>query len=413
MWNFGHEMRMMPRFDTPSRRRHLKRRFSSRWVLIVACLSAAGQTARGDSAARQYLITFKVMAHSVPAGSKLFIVGSDEKLGGWNPGAVALEKQDDGSWAGAYAFPAGSQFEYKITRGSWETEAVGVDGAVLGNSVLKVQSNETVSIVVANWRDILHKDIVRKVEGQIAGVVKYHRQMEGEGIKPRDVIVWLPPGYEKSPERRYPVLYVHDGQNIFDPATSFLGADWQIDETADRLIREGKLQDILVVGIYNTVDRGLEYSDTPQGRAYMRFVVEKLKPFIDKEYRTVTDREHTAVMGSSMGGLISFLLVWNYPQVFSQAACLSPAFAYRDINTVSLVENYTGSGKKICIYMDNGGVGLDTQLQPGCDAMLRALQANGFKMGENLEWYRAPEAEHNERAWSKRVWRPLLFMYGK
>jgi predicted alpha/beta superfamily hydrolase len=146
----------------------------------------------------------------------------------------------------------------------------------------------------------------------------------------------------------------------------------------------------------------------------MRFVVEKLKPFIDKEYRTLPGHEHTAVMGSSMGGLISFLLVWNYPQVFSQAACLSPAFVDRDINAnaVPVVEDYSGGSKKIRIYMDNGGVGLDSHLQPGCEAMLRALQANGFKMGENLEWYRDPEAEHNERAWSKRVWRPLLFMYG-
>ncbi len=387
-------------------------RFVFRRLLFAGLALAVGQTTWADSAVQSYRITFKVVAQSVPPGSKLFIVGNDEKLGEWDPGAVALEKQEDGSWTGAFLFPSGSRLEYKITRGSWETEAVSVDGSVPGNFVLNVQSNETVNIVVANWRDVLHKDIIRKVEGQITGVVKYHRQMEGDGIKPRDVIVWLPPGYEKNLEKRYPVLYVQDGQNAFDPATSFAGVDWQIDETADRLIREGKLQEILVVGIYNTVDREREYSDTPKGHAYMRFMVEKLKPFIDKEYRTLPDRDHTAVMGSSAGGLISFLLVWNYPQVFSQAACLSPAFVYRDINAPLLVEKYTGPNKKIRIYIDDGGVGLEAQLQPGCDAMLRALQANGFKMGENLEWYRDPEAEHNERTWSKRVWRPLLFMFG-
>ena len=172
------------------------------------------------------------------------------------------------------------------------------------------------------------------------------------------------------------------------------------------------MQDIIVVGIYNTTDRGQEYSDTPKGHAYMRFVVETLKPFIDSEYRTLPDRQHTAVIGSSLGGLVSFLLTWNYPQIFSQAACLSPAFVFRNINAVALVENYHGESKKIRIYMDDGGVGLDNQLLPGCEAMLRALQANGFTMGENLEWYHDPEAEHSERSWSKRVWRPLLFMYG-
>jgi hypothetical protein len=91
---------------------------------------------------------------------------------------------------------------------------------------------------------------------------------------------------------------------------------------------------------------------------------------------------------------------------------LSPAFEYRGITTVSLVETNDGASKAVRLYLDNGGVGLDSQLQPGCDAMLRALQAHGFTLGENLEWYHDPEAEHSERAWSKRVWRPLLFLYG-
>ena len=382
------------------------------WVLVAVGLLMLGRAVRGDSVPQEYRITFRVTAKVLPEGAKLFIAGSDEKLGNWDAGVVALEKQEDGRWTGTFPFAVGSQLEYKITRGSWETEAVGADGALLGNSVLKVQSNETVRIVVANWRDILHKDVPRKVEGQITGTVKYHRQMTGEGIKPRDVIVWLPPSYTKATEQRYPVLYMHDGQNVFDPATSFLGVDWQVDETADRLIREGKMQEIIVVGIYNTTDRGEDYSDTPKGRAYLKFIVERLKPFIDNAYRTMPEREHTAVMGSSMGGLISFLLVWNYPQVFSQAACLSPAFAYGHINAVSMVENHSATNKSIRIYMDNGGVGLDSQLQPGCEAMLRALQADGFKLGENLEWYRDPEAEHNEPAWARRVWRPLVFMYG-
>jgi predicted alpha/beta superfamily hydrolase len=380
----------------------------------VGLAVVAGQTAKADTGSALYDITFKVTAQTVPEGAKVFIVGNHQKLGDWDPAVVALERQDDGSWTGTFQFGAGSQLEYKITRGSWGTEAVSADGIVPGNSVLIVQSNETVRVLVANWRDILHKEVPRKVEGQITGVVKYHRQMEGEGIKPRDVIVWLPPSYEKSPDKRYPVLYVHDGQNVFDPATSFLGVDWQIDEVADQLIRAGRMQEIIIVGIYNTTDRGPEYSDTPKGHAYMRFIVEKLKPFIDKEYRTMPERKHTAVMGSSMGGLISFLIVWNYPQVFSQAACLSPAFLDSDIkaNAVPLVETYDGPAKNIRIYMDNGGVGLDGRLQAGCDAMLRALLDNGFKMGENLEWYHDREAEHNERAWSKRVWRPLSFMYG-
>jgi predicted alpha/beta superfamily hydrolase len=347
------------------------------------------------------------VSRTLPAESKIFIVGNDEKLGQWNPQAVALERRPDGSWTRTFLFAPGTQLEYKITRGSWQTEATSAEGAVPQNSTLRVQSNQMVTIEVANWRDVFHKAV-----GQITGATQYHRAMTGDGIKPRDVIVWLPPSYERSTEKRYPVLYVQDGQNAFDPTTSFLGVDWQIDETADCLIREGKLEEIIVVGIYNTDDRRDEYSDTAKGRAYMKFVVEILKPFIDSAYRTLPDREHTAVMGSSMGGLISFLMVWNYPAVFSEAACLSPAFLFQEIDAPRLVKQYDGPDKHIRIYMDNGGVGLEEQLQPGCDKMLATLSANGFKYGENLEWFRDPEAEHSERAWSTRVWQPLLFMFG-
>jgi predicted alpha/beta superfamily hydrolase len=352
-------------------------------------------------------ITFTITPKTLPTNSSVFITGNSEKLGGWNAGAVSLAKQLDGSWSRTLSFPAGSELEYKITRGSWSTEAVTAEGIIPKNFKLRVVSNETVRIDVANWKDAMHK-----IEGQITGTVRYHRQMVGEAIRPRDVVVWLPRSYESSPEKRYPVLYVHDGQNAFDPATSFLGVDWQIDETADRLIREGKLQEIVVVGIWNTEDRREEYSETTKGHAYMRFIVEKLKPFIDQEYRTQAEREHTAVMGSSMGGLISFLLAWNYPQVFSQAECLSPAFVYRDVDATKIVESFDGTDKRIRIYMDNGGIGLEAQLQPGCEKMLRVLQAKGFQLGKNLEWFQDPAAEHSERAWSQRVWRPLLFMFG-
>jgi len=387
-------------------KRNLDGKSNRLWLLATVFLVAICQADQGDVGPAACRVTFTVVSKTMPTNSNVFIAGNNEQLGMWNAGAEMLEKKEDGSWSRTFTFPAGTKLEYKITRGSWQTEAVGADGTVPANSVLNVESNETVRIIVANWKDIAHK-----AEGQITGTVRYHRQMEGEGIKPRDVIVWLPPGYETNTDLRYPVLYVHDGQNAFDPTTSFLGADWQIDEMADRLIREKKLQEIIVVGIYNTDDRREEYSDTAKGRAYMRFIVEKLKPFIDHEYRTQPEREHTAVMGSSMGGLISFLLVWNHPQVFSEAACLSPAFVLGGIDAPKLVETYDGPDKHIRIYMDNGGVGLESELQPGCDKMLQALQTHGFKMGENLEWYPDPDAEHNERAWSKRVWRPLLFMY--
>jgi predicted alpha/beta superfamily hydrolase len=203
---------------------------------------------------------------------------------------------------------------------------------------------------------------------------------------------------------------MHDGQNIIDPSTSFIGYDWHVDDIADSLIKAGRLNEFIVVGIYNTQDRRVEYGNTEQGSAYMSFIVKQLKPFIDSTYRTLPDRENTATMGSSMGGLISFLLVWNYPEVFSKAGCMSPAFFGGIIDSV---KGYEGSDKKISLYLDNGGKGLEQDLLPGCEEMLKALKKTGFVEGKNLIWYYDPNAEHNERAWAERLWRPLIFMFGK
>lgn len=353
-------------------------------------------------------VTFRVLPRSLADTARVYITGNEAQLGAWHPGRVALAPQADGSWSRTFNFPKGARLEYKFTRGSWENEAASAEGLVPPNFVLQVNNDTVVVLHIASWRDL-----APRAAAKITGAVKYHRQMASPGLKPRDVIVWLPPGYETSRARRYPVLYMHDGQNVFDPSTSFLGTDWQVDETADSLMRAGQMEEIIIVGIYNTSDRTAEYSDTDRGRSYMKFLVETLKPFIDANYRTRPGREHTATMGSSMGGLISFLLAWEHAPVFSQAACLSPAFIPPFDGIVRMVENDHGPARGIRIYMDNGGVALDSVLQAGCEAMLAALQKNGFKPGDNLEWFHDVKAEHTERAWAARVWRPLLFMFGR
>ncbi len=118
-------------------------------------------------------------------------------------------------------------------------------------------------------------------------------------------------------------------------------------------------------------------------------------------------------MGSSLGGLISFLLLWNYPEVFGKAACLSPAFIGKHRSAVRMVQEQPAPVEHLRLYIDNGGRGLDQRLQTGVDAMLAALRTKGFADGENLMWYRDSTADHNEAAWARRVWRPLLFLFGE
>jgi len=168
--------------------------------------------------------------------------------------------------------------------------------------------------------------------------------------------------------------------------------------------------EIIVVAATCTSNRGPEYSEQEAGVAFRRFLVHKLKPFIDSKYCTLTDRENTAVMGSSMGGRVSFLLAWEYPEVFSMAGCLSPAFSNPNLD---FARNREGGAPDVRLYMDNGGLGIDRRLQTGTAEMLDILQGLGFEQGRNIVWVRDLEADHNEAAWAKRVWMPLIYFFGE
>jgi predicted alpha/beta superfamily hydrolase len=190
----------------------------------------------------------------------------------------------------------------------------------------------------------------------VTGTTRFHARFPSKFVAPRNIEVWLPPMYDQRPHDRYPVIYVQDGQNVFAPATSFVGVDWGVDETMTRLIAERRVRPALIVAIWNTNNRIAEYlpqkalprdRDIPAGvpgggtisgpvlsDAYLRFIVEELKPFIDSAYRTQTGPENTFLMGSSMGGLIALYGVLEYPHVFGGAACLSTHWPVGDAATV-------------------------------------------------------------------------------
>ncbi len=354
-------------------------------------------------------VTIKVITHNLPDSSEIFVTGNNATLGNWDPGKIKLIMLNDSTWERVFKFQKGEELEFKITRGSWSKERLNDDETVPGNTTFTVSNDTTVIFNVNKWSDQFKRKVV--VHGQITGKVEYIRGIEGDSLLPRDVIIWLPPGYSKNKDERYPVLYMQDGQNIIDPTTSSLGYDWRVDEVADSLIKLGKIKKIIIVGIYSTSDRGLEYGGS-KSEAYMNFVVNKLKPIIDKEYRTKPDAKNTAVAGSSLGGTISFMLVWKYPEIFSEAACVSPAFHIDIYDCLKLVRETTEK-KSIRLYIDIGGVGLEEKLQPGVDSMLVLLKEKGFKEGKDLEYFKDPNAEHNEQSWAQRVWRQLEFLFLK
>ena len=241
----------------------------------------------------------------------------------------------------------------------------------------------------------------------IQGKLQYHRAFKGEGLKDRDVVVWLPPGYDSS-KKNYPVLYLQDGQNVFDPATSAFGKEWRADETADSLIRSGKLRQVIIVGIYNTADRSHEYLPWKKNQLYQQFIIKMLKPFIDQQYRTRKEAKYNFIGGASAGATIAFMMVWEHPDVFSKAICMSPAFKNPEgfkeaFNYITEVKEGPRHPRKIFIYMDNGGRDLDQLLQPGVDEMIRALASKKYRAGRDFIFLKDEPATHNEEAWASRL----------
>jgi predicted alpha/beta superfamily hydrolase len=262
----------------------------------------------------------------------------------------------------------------------------------------------------------------------LTGEFRYHKNFHSAFLpaSDRDLIVYLPPGYERDAQRRYPVLYLHDGQNLFDGATSFIkGQEWRIDETAEALIRAGQIEPLIIVGIYNTKERIDEYTPARDpkykmgGRAdlYGRLLVEEVKPFIDSHYRTLKDARHTGLGGSSLGGLVTLYLGLKYPRVFTRLAVVSPSvwFANRDIlRDVLTLKTKPSLRIWVDIGTSEGGDEVEA-LQTRDDARLLrdALVAKGWREGSDLSYAEAEGAKHNEAAWAARVEPMLKFLFPK
>ena len=271
------------------------------------------------------------------------------------------------------------------------------------------------------------------------GTLERFPQFTSQYVPSRDVVVWLPEGYQTGDS--CDVLYMHDGNMLFDATTTWNRREWQVDEVTDSLIQAGLIRPCIVVGIYNTDDRLTEYFPAKTWQhvaeadrkdadlkkltadAYLQFIVEELKPFIDQRYKPLTTREHTFMMGSSMGGLISLYALCEYPQVFGGVACLSSHLSMAHLPNgvdgepwATGFRNYVGQhlpeANDSFIYMDHGTEGFDAdygQYQEQLDSVIRAK-------GWDAQHYMSlvfNGDDHNETCWGKRLNQPLQFLLSK
>jgi len=398
-------------------------------ALFAATSSALAQQPARAAAPQCCTATIRVR---VPEGTgTVYLAGSLPELGPWRPDGRAMAGEGRERTARVTA-PSGTTFEYKFTLGSWDREALGSAGTVPPNNRLLLDRDvEAVHEISGFKRD--PREYIADWRGSgVAGRLVYWTDVASANLGPtRHVEIWLPPGYDDAPSTRYPVLYMHDGQNLFDPRIANTGVDWGVDEAVVRLVQRGTIRPVIVVGVWSTSARGPEYSPWHGASSYARFLIDELMPRVNAEFRTLTGPENTAVMGSSMGGLLSFFLVTRHPEAFGACGCvsthfpLSEAVVARNFTSVARVENPdttpyvvrdVEAGLRVPrgarYWFDYGSQGLDAEYGSTHEAVRAWLLRQGLVEGRDFVVRRYADATHNEASWRARLDDPLTFLFG-
>jgi predicted alpha/beta superfamily hydrolase len=372
--------------------------------------------------ARPYTVTFVIDMRQEIAGGRF--QSARDKVGvrggvaplTWEKTLPAADPDGDGRYEVTVSFaraPFGDQAgtcKFKVDRtadpkGGWE------DGR--NRQLFLRQPAQTVTRMFNTPRDPV---VISRV-----GTIRVHASFPSRNVAPRDVQVYLPPGYERETSRRYPVLYLHDGQNVFNAAS--VGMEWQVDETAERLIRAGRIQPLIVVAVSNTEARRDEYTPTyverkqPDGviskgggkaHLYGRFLIEELKPFIDRTYRTLVDAANTTLGGASLGGLVSVWLALEHPLVFGSALAVSPAIRWDDsvlLKKIAALPQVV----PVRVWVDIGLLEGEEAVT-GARRLRDALEEKGWRRGFDLEYLEQEGGQHDEISWGSRVEEMLSFL---
>ncbi len=350
-------------------------------------------------------LTLKITSipSNTPANAKIYAAGT---FNNWDPADASkvLVKAADGSYSITFT-PSVGQVKFKFTRGGWPTVEGNANGTYLPDRVLNYTGTPaTLNLTILSWEDL--GGTTGGTGSTAAPNVKvlnnsfYIPQLN----RNRRIWVYCPPDYETSLSKRYPVLYMHDAQNLFDKKNTAFGVEWQIDESLNTLFSQGDYG-CIVVGIDNSANRLDEYSPWintqyggGQGDEYTEFIVNTLKPYVDANYRTLSARSATGIMGSSMGGLISMYAFSERQDVFSKAGVFSPAFWFGGNNSVTHTATHPrkGSGR---VYFLSGGqepASVTTDMKKVADAMLTA----GFPASE-IYYETVSDGQHSEWFWAR------------
>ena len=362
-------------------------------LLGVACTEPHPESAESR-------LSFTVVAPGLSPDSSLCVAGSAKVWGPWQPCGLTLTYMGNDRWEGTTPLTPQS-LEYKFTLGAWAHEALDDGGQKRSNADLKVEGLVHVQDTVLAWSDA---NTARRVVGQITGELESLGVQEAEGLLPREVWVWTPP-QTNPPTSIQRVLVMHDGQNVIDPVTSNFGVDWGVDEVLDSLVRAGIVPRTLLVAAACTAERSAEYGPGRRGARYVDWLMTELVPNVRGQYGVPEDAPMT-VAGASMGGLISFIAAERHPDLVDAAICMSPAFGYAAFSYADSLKTRGWEGHDVPLWIDNGTVGLEEQLQPGVDEM--AQLAQGLDLNHVVKVYDG--AKHFESDWGLRMPEALMWV---
>lgn len=346
----------------------------------------------------QITITLTSLPENTPKEEQIFLAGN---VNNWNPSDKNFIFKKTGHYYSlTFTPPSNDVLEFKCTRGNWEKVEGDANGKQISNHAI-VYKGEAISldIKIESWEDLDGEPAVRTASKNVSILSEefFIPQLD----RKRKIWIYLPPQYHSSDER-YPVLYMHDGQNVFDELTSYAG-EWKVDETLDQIYADNG--GCIVVAVDNGQDhRRDEYSPWKneqygggEGAKYVDFLIETLKPHIDNNYRTLSDRNNTGIMGSSMGGLISLYAGLEHPEVFSKLGIFSPAFWFSD----ECYQHVQDKGKQLDakIFMLIGRLE-GKRYVTGMAAMYNTLLLAGFPK-ENLFYLVDEKGQHNEPFWAR------------
>jgi enterochelin esterase-like enzyme len=369
----------------------------------------------------------------VPEGTPgVYLTGNLDSLGPWKPDALLMEGEGRTRVAHVTA-PEGTEFEYKLTLGSWEREALGPSGMVMANFRLRIEDGASARHEIGDFKKDAKTYIADWKSSGVEGTLVYWTDVASTHLsEKRHVSIWLPPGYEDNRERRYKVLYMSDGQNLFDPRIANTGTDWGVDEAIVRLVAAGAMDPVIVVAAWSSSMRGPEYAPWGMAPAYASFLIQELMPRVNAEFRTLTGPKNTAHMGSSMGGLLSFYLASAHPDVFGAAGCLSTHFPLSEAmaaqyfpmdarpespDPTPYILKDIAAGRAaptgVRLWFDYGTLGLDADYGPTHEAVRAWLRKQGLEEGRDFVMRRYDGADHNETSWRARLADPLLFLYAE